>query len=215
MSALCNHCEDHSATEPQMRKALWVALIINISMFIVEFSSGWLSGSVGLQADAVDFFGDAANYALSLAVLGMALRWRTHVAFLKGVTMGLFGMWVVGNIVYHWYAGTVPPYAVMGGVAILALAANVVCAVMLFKFRGADANMASVWICSRNDAISNIAIVFAALGVWGSGSGVPDLIVAAFIVGLALYGAAEVLRRVKNEYAATASQSLVGRETKV
>ncbi len=208
MSAMCNHCDDHGADEPQMRKALWAALIINISMFAVEFSSGWLSGSVGLQADAVDFFGDAANYALSLAVLGMALRWRTHVALLKGVTMGLFGFWVAGNIVFHWYAGTVPPYAVMGGVAILALVANVVCALMLYKFRGTDANMASVWVCSRNDAISNIAIVFAALGVWGSGSGAPDLIVAGLIGGLALYGSYEVLRRVKHEYAATASQSL-------
>lgn len=209
MSAMCHHCDDHGAAEPQMRKALWVALIINISMFVVEFSSGWLSGSVGLQADAVDFFGDAANYALSLAVLGMALRWRTYVAFMKGITMGLFGLWVVGNIIYHWYAGTVPSYAVMGVVAIVALGANLVCAVMLYKFRGADANMASVWICSRNDAISNIAILIAALGVWGSGSGIADLIVAALIGGLALYGSYEVLRRAKGEHGA-ATQSLQG-----
>ncbi len=210
MSAMCHHCDPHDATAPQMRKALWAALIINISMFAVEFSSGWLSGSVGLQADAVDFFGDAANYALSLAVLGMALRWRTHVALLKGLTMGLFGLWVAGNIIYHWVAGTVPSYAVMGGVAVLALAANVVCAVMLYKFRGTDANMASVWICSRNDAISNIAIMIAALGVWGSGSGVADLVVAAFIGGLALYGSYEVLRRVKDEYATPLTQTQPG-----
>ena len=210
MSAMCNHCNHDGAVNPQMRKALWAALIINMTMFVVEFSSGCLSGSVGLQADAVDFFGDAANYTLSLAVLGMALRWRTHVAFLKGVTMGLFGVWVAGSIIYHWYAGTVPPYAVMGSVAILALVANIVCAVMLYKFRNTDANMASVWVCSRNDAISNIAIVFAALGVWSSGSGIPDLIVAGLIGGLALYESVEVLRRVKHEYATTVPQSVQG-----
>lgn len=207
MSAMCQH-NCHDANEPQMRKALWAALIINISMFVIEFSSGWLTGSVGLQADAVDFFGDAANYALSLAVLGMALRWRTHVATLKGITMGLFGFWVAGSIVYHWYTGTVPPYAVMGGVAIIALIANIVSALILFKFRNTDANMASVWICSRNDAISNVAIVVAAFGVWGSGSGIPDLIVAALIGGLALYGSYEVLRRARQEYAVTQPQGI-------
>ena len=122
--------------------------------------------------------------------------------------MVLFGVWVAGSIIYHWYAGTVPPYAVLGRVAILALVANIVCAVMLYKFCGTDVNMASVWVCSRKDAISNIAIVIATLGVWGTGSGIPDLIVAGLIGGLALYGSVEVLRRVKHEYATTVPQSV-------
>ncbi len=199
MSVCCNH--DHGHTDkPAMRKVLWAALVINASMFAVEIYTGWLSGSVGLQADAVDFFGDAASYLISLIVLGMAVTWQTRAAFLKGLTMGLFGLWVAGNIAYHWIVGTVPSAPIMGGVGILALVANVACAVMLFKFRDADANMASVWVCSRNDALSNIAIVLAALGVWGTGSGIPDLLVAVLIGGLALYGALEILRRAMSEH---------------
>lgn len=195
MSLSCgHHCHDHAAADGPARRALWAALVINAGMFAVEMVAGVAGGSAGLQADAMDFLGDAASYGISLIVLGMAVQWRTRAAALKGVTMGLFGFWVAGTIVYHWLNGTVPSFAMMGGVGIAAMIANIVSAVLLYRFRGDDANMRAVWLCTRNDVLSNIAIVIAASGVWASGSGVPDLIVAAIIAGLAMIGAVDVLR---------------------
>jgi Co/Zn/Cd efflux system component len=200
MSGCCGNDYSDAPVEQGARKALWIALIINAGMFVVELSAGLAGGSAGLQADAMDFMGDAAGYGISLAVLSMAAVWRTRAAMLKGATMLLFGLWVAGTIVYHWQNGTVPSYELMGGIGLAAMAANIVCAVILFRFRGTDANMRSVWLCTRNDVLSNIAIVIAASGVWASGSGLPDLIVAAIIAGLAITGATDVLKRVRQEF---------------
>lgn len=199
MSAGCGHDHTVSATGPAARKALWAALVINAVMVVVELSAGVLGESVSLQADAVDFFGDSVNYGLSLMVLNLGLIWRTRLATLKGSVMGLFGVWVTGMIVYHALSGTVPSAPVMGGIGFLALVANVTCAVILFRFRGADANMKSVWVCTRNDALSNVAVIIAASGVWASNSGIPDLIVAGIIGTLAIVGAIEVLRAAQKE----------------
>ena len=199
MSAACHH---HHAPDPDngvtpgQRRALWAALLINAAMFVTEITGGALVGSVGLQADAVDFFGDAVNYGLSIMVLGMASVWGTRVAFVKGVAMIGFGIWVAANIVHHLIAGTVPSAPVMGAIAFIAMLANIACALILFRFRGKDANMASVWICTRNDALSNVAVMIAASGVWISASGVPDLIVGGLIGGLAIFGGLQVLRLV-------------------
>jgi Co/Zn/Cd efflux system component len=200
MSAGC-HSHDHGAKggAPLAKTALWIALIINLIMFVVEIAGGALADSVGLLADAVDFFGDSVNYALSLAVLGFAAIWHTRVAFLKGLAMFGFGCWVWLTIVLHWLAGTVPVAPVMGGIAFVAMLANIVTALVLFRFRGQDANMASVWICSRNDALSNIAVMLAATGVWATASGIPDLIVGALIGSLAIFGGIQVLRMVQVE----------------
>lgn len=200
MSGCCGNDYSDAPVEQGARKALWIALIINAGMFVVELSAGLAGGSAGLQADAMDFMGDAAGYGISLAVLSMAAVWRTRAAMLKGATMLLFGLWVAGTIVYHWQNGTVPSYELMGAIGLAAMAANIVCAVILFRFRGTDANMRSVWLCTRNDVLSNIAIVIAASGVWASGSGLPDLIVAAIIAGLAITGATDVLKRVRQEF---------------
>lgn len=199
MSACC-HNHDHyqgpGQAEPTtaQRRALWAALIINAVMFVAELSGGLIGNSVGLQADAVDFFGDAANYGLSLAVLGMGLGIRSRVALVKGVTMLGFGVWVGGMIIYNAMSGNVPSAPVMGVIGFAALVANVVCALILFRFRGQDANMKSVWICSRNDALSNIAVIIAASGVWASQSGIPDLIVGGLIGALAVQGGVTVVR---------------------
>ena len=200
MSGCCGNDYSDAPVEQGARKALWIALIINAGMFVVELSAGLAGGSAGLQADAMDFMGDAAGYGISLAVLSMAAVWRTRAAMLKGATMLLFGLWVAGTIVYHSQNGTVPSYELMGGIGLAAMAANIVCAVILFRFRGTDANMRSVWLCTRNDVLSNIANVIAASGVWASGSGLPDLIVAAIIAGLAITGATDVLKRVRQEF---------------
>ena len=198
-------CHDHgcaapaAATSPRYRRILWWALVINAAMFGVEIAGGLRSGSVSLLADAVDFFGDAANYAVSLWVLGMALAVRARAALLKGVTMGLFGLFVLGRAAWSAAAGVVPEPATMGAIGVLALLANVAVAVMLYAFREGDANMRSVWLCSRNDAIGNVAVMAAALGVFGTGSAWPDLAVAAVMALLALTAAGSVVSQARGE----------------
>lgn len=200
MTASC-HDHDHgcasaqAAASPRYRRVLWAALFINAAMFVVEIAGGLSAGSVSLLADALDFFGDAANYAISLAVLGMALRWRARVALFKGLTMAGYGFFVLGRAAWLLGAGGLPEALTMGAVGLLALLANVAVAVMLYAWRDGDANMRSVWLCSRNDAISNLAVVLAALGVLGSGSAWPDLAVAAVMALLALSGAWSVIRQ--------------------
>jgi Co/Zn/Cd efflux system component len=168
-------------------------------MFVAEAVSGLISGSASLQADALDFLGDAANYAISLAVVGMALTWRARAAMLKGVTMVAFGGWVVGVTLWGLWQGRTPDAPLMGAIGLAALVANVAVAVMLFGFRTGDANMRSVWICSRNDAVGNVAVMLAALGVFGTGSRWPDLAVAAVMALLALQGGVQVVREARRE----------------
>ncbi|HEV7370551.1 cation transporter [Arenibaculum sp.] len=176
------------------RRVLWAALVVNAGMFLVEIVAGAAAGSVSLKADAMDFLGDAANYAVSLFVLGMALAVRARAALLKGISLGLIGLWVAGETAFNAVHGTVPEAGIMGVVGFLALAANLAVAAMLFAWRTGDANMRSVWICSRNDAIGNVAVMMAALGVFGTGTGWPDLIVAAVLAALAVTGAAQIVR---------------------
>lgn len=190
---------------PRFRKALWVALVINSLMFLVEIAGGLRSGSVSLLADAVDFAGDAANYGLSLAVLSMGLLWRARAALVKGFTMGAYGLFVLGKTAWAAMSGVPPEPFTMGIVALVALAANVSVAVMLYAFRDGDANMRSVWLCSRNDAIVNVAIALAALGVLGTGTAWPDLAVAGIIAGLALSAAVSVVRQARGEIAEQSS----------
>jgi Co/Zn/Cd efflux system component len=164
-------------------------------MFVVEIGAGLAAGSASLQADALDFFGDAANYAISLIVVGMALRYRATAALAKGATMGLFGLWIVGTVVWHTVHGTLPSAVAMGAVGFAALAANAASFGLLWAYRGGDANMRSAWICTRNDVLGNLAVLLAALGVFGTGTGWPDIIVAAIMAALALQGATIVVRQ--------------------
>ena len=185
--------------EPRLRRILWVALVANAVMFVVEMVAGFLSNSVALQADALDFFGDAVNYGITLVVLGLALRARSIAALIKAATMALFGMWVIGMAVYRAFGEAVPDAPIMGGVAVLALLVNVVVAVMLYRCRGGDSNTRSIWLCSRNDAISNVAVLVAASGVYVSASGWPDIAVAAVIASLSLSAACQVFVQASSE----------------
>jgi Co/Zn/Cd efflux system component len=177
------------------RRVLWTVLAINGIMFLVEIGAGLAAGSASLQADALDFFGDAANYAISLMVVGMALRYRATAALAKGATMGLFGLWVIGTVIWHLVHGTLPNAFTMGAVGFAALLANAASFGLLWAYREGDANMRSAWICTRNDVLGNLAVLLAALGVFGTGTGWPDIIVAAIMAGLALQGAAVVIRQ--------------------
>ncbi len=200
MGICCENTQDLEQTH-RYRRVLWFALIVNAGMFVVEMIAGLAAQSVSLQADALDFFGDAANYGISLFVLGLALRWRSAAALLKGAMMGLFGLWVVGNAAANLVLGSAPEALTMGGIGILALAANVSVAWLLYAYREGDSNMRSVWLCSRNDAIGNIAVVLAAIGVFGTGTAWPDLAVALVMAGLALVASYQVIRQALKELA--------------
>jgi Co/Zn/Cd efflux system component len=184
---------------PEWRRALWIALIVNAGFFLAEIAAGAAAGSTSLQADALDFFGDAANYAISLGVAGMAFGWRARAALVKGGTLIAFALWVLGSTAWHAWFGTLPRAEVMGMVGMTALLANGGVALMLYRFRGGDANMRSVWICSRNDAIGNLAVMLAAAGVFGAVSGWPDEVVAAIMGGLGLHGGWQIVREARAE----------------
>jgi Co/Zn/Cd efflux system component len=177
------------------RRVLWAVLAINAAMFAVEVAAGLMAGSASLQADALDFLGDVGNYAISLLVVGMALRYRATAALTKGATMGAFGLWIVVTVVWHLMHGIVPSAFTMGAVGFAALIANAASFGLLWAYRGGDANMRSAWICTRNDVLGNLAVLLAALGVFGTGTGWPDVIVAGVMALLALQGAVTVVRQ--------------------
>jgi Co/Zn/Cd efflux system component len=177
------------------KRVLWAVLGINAAMFVVEVGAGLAAGSASLQADALDFLGDAANYAISLLVAGMALRYRASAALAKGATMGAFGLWVIATVIWHAMHGTLPDAFTMGAVGVAALAANAASFGLLWAYRHGDANMRSAWICTRNDVLGNMAVLLAAAGVFGTRTGWPDVIVATIMATLALQGAAMVLQQ--------------------
>ena len=207
MSAHCCHsnCSSTATASPRYRRALWIALAVNLAMFAVEILAGIESGSVSLLADAIDFASDAANYGISLAVLALSLAWRSRAALLKGVSMAAFGVFVLGQAAWSVLAGVPPEPLTMGLVALLALVANGGVALLLYAYRDGDANMRSVWLCSRNDAIGNVAVALAALGVFGTGSNWPDLAIAVLMGGLALSAGVSVIREARRELAPQAS----------
>jgi len=195
----CETTNGEHGWDCRYRQILWAILLINVGMFVVEIASGIYSGSQALLADALDFFGDAANYGISLYVLNRSINWRAKASIIKGSTMGLFGLWILGSTVYKALTIGVPQAEVMGMIGFMALIANVVSAMLLYKYRGGDSNRESVWICSRNDAIGNIAVMLAAGGVFITGTKWPDLLVAVIIAALALNGSWRIITKARNE----------------
>jgi Co/Zn/Cd efflux system component len=202
-ASCCDDCHDGGPDQrdARYRRVLWLVLGINAGMFLIEIGAGVAAGSASLQADALDFFGDASNYAISLFVVGMALRYRAMAALGKGMTMGGFGLWVIGVAAWHAWHGTLPHAFTMGAVGVAALAANAASFGLLWAYRRGEANMRSAWICTRNDVLGNLAVLLAALGVFGTGTSWPDIVVAAIMAGLALQGAAVVIRQSVGELA--------------
>lgn len=186
-------------SDPRWRRILWIALILNAVMFAIELGAGLAAGSRALQADALDFLGDAANYAISLGVAGMALRWRGRAALAKGATMFAFGLWVFASALWGFFTTATPHAETMGAVGVVALAVNAGIALALYRYRTGDANMRSVWICSRNDAIGNVGVLAAALGVFGTGQAWPDLFVASVMAALAIWGGWQVIGQARSE----------------
>ena len=189
------------SVDPAYRRVLWIALLLNVAMFAIETAASASSDSVSLLADAIDFLGDAANYGVSLSVMAMAAAWRARASLVKAASMAGFGLFVLGRAAWSLATGETPQALTMGTVGLLALAVNVGVATMLYRYRSGDSNMRSVWICSRNDAFGNLAVMLAALGVFGTGRGWPDLMVATGMAVLALSGALSVARQARAELA--------------
>ena len=195
----CCDCEPAATVDHAYRRTLWVTLTLNIIMFLVESVAGYLAGSSALQADAIDFLGDALNYVSALYVLNKSLHWKSGAALIKGSVIGLFGLFVFGNTLYHWLYGGVPVAEAMGIVGLLAFAVNASCARLLFRFRKGDSNRSSVWICSRNDAIANVLVIGAGIVVYYTGSKLPDLAASVIIAALALSGAIQIITKARYE----------------
>jgi Co/Zn/Cd efflux system component len=181
--------------EPRYKRVLWTVIGINGAMFLAEMVAGHLAGSQALKADALDFLADTVTYGLSLAVIGASLRTRATAALLKGLSLSLMAFWVLGSTIYHTIILGLPSAQLMGGIAVLALAANLASVLMLMRYKDGDANVRSVWLCSRNDAIGNVAVMIAAAGVWGTGTAWPDLGVAALMAGVFATSSVQILRQ--------------------
>lgn len=205
MSSCCSESCGSQSSPPdnRYRRVLWIALFINILMFGVELVSSMKAGSVSLLADSMDFLGDAGNYAVSLFVLGMATIWRSRAAYAKGVVMGAFGVLVLARALWIGLGSHVPEAETMGIISIIAFAANGVVALLLYAFRNGDANMRSVWLCTRNDMIANLAVLLAAIGVFGTKAGWPDIAVASIMAFLGLSSARDIMGRARLELAKT------------
>jgi Co/Zn/Cd efflux system component len=202
MSASCGHDHVFDGMSADYRRRLWLVIAINAAAFVVEMTAGVLAGSQALQADALDFFADTVTYGISLAVIGASLRTRAVAAFAKGVSLTLMGAWVLGSTVHQVFVLGTPRAEIMGVVGFVALAANVASVLILMRYKDGDANVRSVWLCSRNDAIGNVVVMIAALGVWSTSTGWPDLAVAAVMAGLFLTSAAQILAQSWREYRA-------------
>jgi Co/Zn/Cd efflux system component len=191
----CHGNPRFDGVDPRYQRVLWVVIVINAAMFLVEMAAGQLAGSQALQADALDFLGDTLTYGISLAVIGRSLQVRSAAALLKGGSLLLMGLWVFGSTLYHVLVLGLPRAEIMGGIGLLALSANLASVLLLLRYKDGDANVRSVWLCSRNDAIGNVAVMIAALGVWGSASAWPDLLVAGIMAAVFLTSSTQILRQ--------------------
>ena len=188
------------ALRARQRRVLWMVLALNAAMFVIEIVTSWYAGSTALLADALDFLADTASYAITLYVLARSARWKAGAALIKGAAMGVFGIGVIAVALYRATDPALPEAAVMGGVGALALAANAGSAALLYWHRGDDLNMRSVWLCSRNDAIANIAVILAAGAVAVTATAWPDLAAGVLIAGLELSAAYSITRQALGEW---------------
>ena len=195
MAGCCSQERNFDGASAGFRRSLWIVIAINAAMFVVEMAAGALAGSQALKADALDFLGDTMTYGISLFVLGMSLRVRATAALVKGVSLAVMGLWVFASTAWQVLVLGVPDAPVMGAVGFLALAANMASVLVLMRYKDGDSNVRSVWLCSRNDAIGNVAVMAAAGGVALTGTAWPDLAVAALMAGLFLWSAAQIVRQ--------------------
>jgi len=212
MAGCCNHDPaPFDGMSADYKRRLWAVIAINATMFAVEMGAGYMAGSQALKADALDFFGDALTYGISLAVIGSSLSVRANAALFKGFSLLVMGLWVFGSTVHQVFVAGVPSAPIMGAIGFVALAANLASVLLLVAYKDGDANVRSVWLCSRNDAIGNVAVMLAALGVWGTSTGWPDVMVAAAMAGLFTWSAVQILTQGFSEWRST----MAGRAAKL
>jgi cation diffusion facilitator family transporter len=194
-------CEDQrgdiTAMQGGRKRVLWVVLLINAVMFLVEGGAGVLAHSTSLLADALDMLGDALVYGFSLVVLARSARWQAGAALAKGGFMLAFGLGVLAEAVYKVFHPVMPGVETMGVIGILALIANVVCFFLLYRHRSDNLNMRSTWLCSRNDVIANAGVLVAAASSYMLLSRWPDILVGVVIASLFLSSALHVLRQAR------------------
>ena len=194
MAGCCGHEARFDGVSADYKRRLWIVIALNAAMFAVEMGAGQVAKSQALQADALDFLGDALTYGISLAVIGASVRVRSNAALLKAVSLLVMGLWVFGSTLWRVFYVEVPEAQIMGLVGLMALAANLASVALLVRYKDGDANVRSVWLCSRNDAIGNVAVMLAAFGVWGTATGWPDLIVAGIMAALFLSSAFQIIQ---------------------
>jgi cation diffusion facilitator family transporter len=213
-ASCCNHAPKFEGLSADYKRRLWLVIAINASMFLLEIIAGAVSGSQALQADALDFAADATTYGISLAVIGASIAVRARAALLKALSLTIMALWVLGSTAYHVLVLGIPRAEIMGAVGVLALFANLASVLILVRYKDGDANVRSVWLCSRNDAIGNVAVMCAALGVWGSATKWPDLLVAAIMAGLFLTSSFQILRQSMRELREAQIQSAAVRPSR-
>lgn len=195
MAGCCGHEARFDGVSADYKRRLWIVIALNAAMFAVEMGAGQVAKSQALQADALDFLGDALTYGISLAVIGASVRVRSNAALLKALSLLVMGLWVMGSTLWRVFYVQLPEAQIMGVVGLMALAANLASVALLVRYKDGDANVRSVWLCSRNDAIGNVAVMLAAAGVWGTATGWPDLIVAGIMATLFLSSAFQIIRQ--------------------
>ncbi|MBL4885605.1 MAG: cation transporter [Planctomycetaceae bacterium] len=181
------------------RRILWVVIFINGGMFLVETIAGFMADSTALKADALDFLGDSATYLATLLVIGKPLKIRAMVALLKGLSLGAMALFVLGFTLYRVFVFGSPEALTMGLIGLMALAANLVSVLLLVRYKEGDSNIQSVWLCSRNDAIGNVAVIIAGASVFATGTVWPDIIVAFIIAGLFMHSSVNITRQALRE----------------
>ncbi len=201
MADCCNDkaCEIEALQERQS-SILKIVLAINAVMFFIELTAGLLAGSVSLIADSLDMLGDALVYGFSIYVVARGARMKAKAALLKGGIMATFGLFVFGQAFYKMVFPLVPIFEAIGAIGLLGLAANSLCLLLLWRHRADDINMSSVWLCSRNDIIANVSVLCAAVGVWLTSSGWPDIVVGFGLAGLFLRSAVIVTHGAMKEF---------------
>lgn len=196
----CGQTAKFDGMSDAYKRILWIVIAMNAGMFLVEMSASWWSRSLALQADALDFLGDSMTYTITLLAIGHSLKWRASAALFKGATLFVMGGWVLGATLYRVFVLGAPDELIMGGVAVAALGVNLTSALLLMRYKDGDANVRSVWLCSRNDAIGNVAVLLAAVAVGYTQSAWPDLLVAFLMAGLFLHSASLILRQAWREW---------------
>lgn len=195
----CENSIDFDGMSAPYKRVLWIVIAINALMFLVEVGASLAADSMALRADALDFLGDSLTYGITLLAIGHSIRWRASAALFKGLTLALMGFWVLGSTVYRVFILGVPNETIMGSVALMAFMANATSVVLLVRYRNGDANVRSVWLCSRNDAIGNLAVMVAAGVVYYTQSRWPDLVVAAGMALLFLHSSTLIIRQARRE----------------